>query len=294
MEAIDHRVERLQQQLTSNCEVCCSNGMLSTFPEAFRFSFLVEHVGIIVCHRGHFNLIAANKGYKVRSGKTIFINRGIYFHISDHSDDCLYTLLFYRVDSIRDLLGNTVLGMKFWEIINPAACQIVDTDDTTDLSHYISLFTTLPDDNTDVFVEKERLLLMLSLTYRLCSIFSNMTGSNQSTSERQTEIYIKLIKLVERYYNQHHNVTFYADRLCLSPKYLSSIVKAISGFTVQQHVFKAITRRSIFLLNNTDLSVKQISDSLHFPNPSFFGTFFKKQTGMSPRLFREKNKKTSL
>ena len=137
------------------------------------------------------------------------------------------------------------------------------------------------------------MLLMLSLTYRLCSVFSKMIGSNHSISERQTDIYIRLIELVGKYYDRHRSVAFYADKLCLSPKYLSSIVKSISGLTVQQHVFKAIVRRSILLMNNTDMSIKQISDSFHFPNPSSFGTFFKKHTGMSPRTFRQLNKKTS-
>lgn len=293
MSLMADNIEKLQQQLTTDCEVCCSHGMLDKFPNALRVSFLVEHVGIIVCHRGNFTIVAGGDTFKVEHGRTIFLNRGEYFHVVDSSADCLYSLLFYRIDTIRDILGNTVMGMKFWDVINPSSCQIVTNDKTSDIGNYISLFASLPDDDNDVFIEKERMLLMLSLTYRLCSVFSKMIGSNHSISERQTDIYIRLIELVGKYYDRHRSVAFYADKLCLSPKYLSSIVKSISGLTVQQHVFKAIVRRSILLMNNTDMSIKQISDSFHFPNPSSFGTFFKKHTGMSPRTFRQLNKKTS-
>ena len=293
MSLMADNIEKLQQQLTTDCEVCCSHGMLDKFPNALRVSFLVEHVGIIVCHRGNFTIVAGGDTFKVEHGRTIFLNRGEYFHVVDSSADCLYSLLFYRIDTIRDILGNTVMGMKFWDVINPSSCQIVTNDKTADIGNYISLFAYLPDDDNDVFIEKERMLLMLSLTYRLCSVFSKMIGSNHSISERQTDIYIRLIELVGKYYDRHRSVAFYADKLCLSPKYLSSIVKSISGLTVQQHVFKAIVRRSILLMNNTDMSIKQISDSFHFPNPSSFGTFFKKHTGMSPRTFRQLNKKTS-
>lgn len=293
MSLMADNIEKLQQQLTTDCEVCCSHGMLDKFPNALRVSFLVEHVGIIVCHRGNFTFVAGGDTFKVEHGRTIFLNRGEYFHVVDSSADCLYSLLFYRIDTIRDILGNTVMGMKFWDVINPSSCQIVTNDKTADIGNYISLFASLPDDDNDVFIEKERMLLMLSLTYRLCSVFSKMIGSNHSISERQTDIYIRLIELVGKYYDRHRSVAFYADKLCLSPKYLSSIVKSISGLTVQQHVFKAIVRRSILLMNNTDMSIKQISDSFHFPNPSSFGTFFKKHTGMSPRTFRQLNKKTS-
>ena len=293
MSLMADNIEKLQQQLTTDCEVCCSHGMLDKFPNALRVSFLVEHVGIIVCHRGKFTIVAGGDTFKVEHGRTIFLNRGEYFHVVDSSANCLYSLLFYRIDTIRDILGNTVMGMKFWDVINPSSCQIVTNDKTADIGNYISLFASLPDDDNDVFIEKERMLLMLSLTYRLCSVFSKMIGSNHSISERQTDIYIRLIELVGKYYDRHRSVAFYADKLCLSPKYLSSIVKSISGLTVQQHVFKAIVRRSILLMNNTDMSIKQISDSFHFPNPSSFGTFFKKHTGMSPRTFRQLNKKTS-
>ena len=293
MSLMADNIEKLQQQLTTDCEVCCSHGMLDKVPNALRVSFLVEHVGVIVCHRGNFTIVAGGDTFKVEHGRTIFLNRGEYFHVVDSSADCLYSLLFYRIDTIRDILGNTVMGMKFWDVINPSSCQILTNDKTADIGNYISLFASLPDDDNDVFIEKERMLLMLSLTYRLCSVFSKMIGSNHSISERQTDIYIRLIELVGKYYDRHRSVAFYADKLCLSPKYLSSIVKSISGLTVQQHVFKAIVRRSILLMNNTDMSIKQISDSFHFPNPSSFGTFFKKHTGMSPRTFRQLNKKTS-
>ena len=286
MEAKTQRLKELQRQLTSDSEVCCSGEALDTFPEAFKMSFLVEHVGIIVCHRGKFTIRAGNELHEVCEGYTVFINRGTYLHVTETSSDCLYSLLFYRVDSIRDILGNTIMGMKFWEVIHPTTCRIIANEETGDILHYIALFASLGDYTKDVFIEKERMLLMLSLTYKLCSIFSKTMSSSASLSARQTDIYIKFINLTGKYYDSERGVAFYADKLCISPKYLSAIVKQISGITAQQHIFKAIIRRSIFLMNNTDKSVKEISDSLHFANPSAFGTFFKKHTGASPRLFR--------
>ena len=83
-------------------------------------------------------------------------------------------------------------------------------------------------------------------------------------------------------------MTFYADKLCLSPKYLTALVKSVSGYTVQQLIFKAIIRRSIFLINSTSKTIQEIADDLSFPNASAFGTFFKKQTGHSPKHYRRK------
>ena len=95
---------------------------------------------------------------------------------------------------------------------------------------------------------------------------------------------MQFMQLVDRYYDRERGVRFYADRLCLSPKYLTMLVK--SGSTVQQLVFKAITKRAISLVSTTDKSIKEIADILHFPNASAFGTFFKKQVGVSPVAYR--------
>lgn len=85
---------------------------------------------------------------------------------------------------------------------------------------------------------------------------------------------------------QERGVEFYADKLCLSPEYLSAISKSVCGYTVQELVFKAIIRKSISLLKNTQKDIQEISNEFGFPNASYFGTFFRKQMGMSPQQYR--------
>ena len=100
------------------------------------------------------------------------------------------------------------------------------------------------------------------------------------------DTFIQLIRLVERYYKQERGVAFYADKLCLSPKYLSALSKSVCGYTVQELVFRAIIRRSMLLLKNSNKTIQEISNEFHFPNASAFGTFFKKDTGLSPLHYR--------
>lgn len=129
-------------------------------------------------------------------------------------------------------------------------------------------------------------LLLLALTHRLCSIYSRKLQAASGKVGRKNEVFMKLIELIERYYMQERGVEFYADKLCLSPKYLSLVSKKISGYTVQELVFKAIVRKCISLLKNTQKTIQEISDEMNFPNASYFGTFFKKQTGFSPLQYR--------
>ena len=144
-----------------------------------------------------------------------------------------------------------------------------------------------PETQEEPFNFYERKLLLLSLTYRLCSIFHRKLMAGGSVGARRTEIFLRLIQLIDQFYMSERGVEFYADKLCLSPKYLSGLSKSICGYTVQELVFKEIVRKSMSLLNGTSKTVLEISEELNFPSASSFGTFFKKQTGLSPQKYRE-------
>ena len=124
------------------------------------------------------------------------------------------------------------------------------------------------------YSQHEQKLLLMAVTYRLCSIFSSTFKTAGKEMERKVEVFESLVKLIEKNFMRERSVAFYADQLCITPKYLSVIVKSVCGKTVQQLLFKAIIRRSIYLMKNTNMTIQQIASDLSFPNASFFGTFY--------------------
>ncbi len=244
-------------------------------------------MGIIVCTSGKFTIRCEDVEYVVNKGETAFLSHDVHFSVTKHSADCSVVIILYRADSIRDILGITIVGMKFIEMLNPRDCWVMHTGHEDELAKYSELLALNNSDN-NVFATNERRLLLLSLTYRLCNIFHEISKDNDNASSRKLEIYMQLIQLIDQYYTSERGVRFYADRLCLSPKYLTSLVKSVSDNSVQELVFKAITKKAISLITTTDKSIKEIADYLNFPNASAFGTFFKKQVGMSPINYRQK------
>ena len=138
----------------------------------------------------------------------------------------------------------------------------------------------------DTYSCHEQNLLLMAVTYRLCSIFSASFKPVGKKMDRKIEIFETLVKLIEQNFMRERSVAFYADKLCVTSKYLTVMVKSLCGKTVQQLIFKAIIRRSIYLMKNTNKTILQIATELSFPNASAFGTFFKKHTGLSPMNFR--------
>lgn len=176
--------------------------------------------------------------------------------------------------------------MYLYTTLTPEPCYVWTSGEESDLVRYIALLGRHRKSAQNPFDNHECKLLLLALTYRLCSIYSRRIIEEKNVAGHKIDTFIKLIRLIEKYYMQERGVAFYADKLCLSPKYLSALSKSVCGYTVQELVFRAIIRKSIFWLKNTNKSVQEISDDLNFPNASFFGTFFKKQTGLAPSYYR--------
>ena len=87
---------------------------------------------------------------------------------------------------------------------------------------------------------------------------------------------------------KHRTVEAYANELCISPKYLTTICRKYSGKTANEWITEHVLEDIRYYLKQTDLSIKQICDQLGFPNPSFFGRYVKEHFGMTPVEFRSR------
>lgn len=277
---------RFERDLMAGKDICCLTGEVKTFPKVLCRPFRMSYVGLIVCEKGSFCFDVDKKNFTARAGETVFLSEGNDFCIGELSDDLRVSMLFYRVDPIREILGSSIVAMYLYTTLTPEPCYVWTSGEESDLARYIALLGRHRKSAQNPFDNHECKLLLLALTYRLCSIYSRRIIEEKNVAGHKIDTFIKLIRLIEKYYMQERGVAFYADKLCLSPKYLSALSKSVCGYTVQELVFRAIIRKSIFWLKNTNKSVQEISDDLNFPNASFFGTFFKKQTGLAPSHYR--------
>lgn len=113
-------------------------------------------------------------------------------------------------------------------------------------------------------------------------------GEMNAQCSRGDALFYKFIVEVENNFKQERSVSFYADRLCVSPKHLSAVVKEVSSRTAGEWIDYYVVNEIKRLLTSTDLSIQEISCKLHFVNQSFFGKYFKSHAGLSPRDFRNK------
>ena len=106
------------------------------------------------------------------------------------------------------------------------------------------------------------------------------------TTTRSRMVLEQFIRLVGEYHTKYRNVGFYADKLCLTPKYLSKLIKTASGKSAPEWIDSYVILEAKNLLKYSDIAVKEIVYRLNFPNQSVFYKFFKMRTGMTPSEYR--------
>ena len=114
--------------------------------------------------------------------------------------------------------------------------------------------------------------------------YSDMVLASQS---REQTIFDRFIQLVNQHCAEQHQISYYADRMCLTERYLSTVIRQTSGVTAKEWIDRALIMRIKVELRHTDKSIARIAEDLNFANTSFFCKYFKRETCMTPGKYRE-------
>lgn len=112
------------------------------------------------------------------------------------------------------------------------------------------------------------------------------------TPERNTSfsnhIVEKFLLLVQENFKKERFLEYYAEKLEITTKHLSRTVKSQTGYSAVEWINRFVILEAKVMLSSSNLNIQQISEELNFPTQSFFGKYFKKATGMTPKEFRNK------
>lgn len=109
-----------------------------------------------------------------------------------------------------------------------------------------------------------------------------------ASASRQYELYTRFMDEVRKAYTQQRAIGYYAERLCVTPKYLSQVVRAASGRFAGEWIADFVILEAKAMLKSRRYSIQQVADSLNFATQSFFGKYFKDRVGMSPSEYMRK------
>ena len=105
---------------------------------------------------------------------------------------------------------------------------------------------------------------------------------------RQQQLFPNFKRLIHQHCEVQRNIPFYAEKLHITPHYLSAVIKEISGQSVMFWLNRAVILRAKVLLNTKGMMIYEIADRLNFSSPSAFHNFFKRITGLTPKEYQTK------
>lgn len=137
------------------------------------------------------------------------------------------------------------------------------------------------------------LTLFRVLAYRICRAIDDRLGqpandakASNVTRDRNAVYFNTFIEELSKNYLQERSVGFYADRLHLTPKYLTTLLRTTTGRTASEWIDEYVVLEAKNLLKYSTMNIQEVAYYLHFPNQSFFGKYFKQHTGMTPSAYR--------
>ena len=155
-----------------------------------------------------------------------------------------------------------------------------------------SLFMILKDTvrSEDYFRTDITKRLLAAYLYKLGSILYRHRPELQTEAakplKREEILFKEFIRLVSKHHRKERRVDFYAEQLFLSPKHFSTVIKKVSGKTAGQWIDDYVVLEAKTLLKYSAMSIQEVAYYMNFPNPSFFGKYFKQHTNMSPSEYK--------
>lgn len=122
----------------------------------------------------------------------------------------------------------------------------------------------------------------------LCQLMAPLVEAQDARQgSRKKQIFDRFLEELRQHCTMERSIGFYAERLCLTPKYLSQVVHAVSGRHAGEWIRDYVILEAKALLKSGQYTIQQVSDMLNFANQSFFGVYFKKAVGCSPTVYKE-------
>ena len=267
-----------------------SETILRTLQYPVRFDGFI----IFYLKKGHFTVDVNLKTYEVRERSLMILVPGNIIKVSHYNEASIgETQLIFVLISKEFMSGIRFDFLKVFQdsvrlLDNP--CITLDDFQMSLANDYFNLARKVLG---APFSNKREIIgsLLTSLTYLSTDVWTRQVDEARKNTAAQhnprlNQIFERFIALVNEYHSSERGMAFYADKLCLTPKYLSKLIKQASGRSAHDWIDEFVVLEAKNLLKYSNMAIKEIVFQLHFHNQSVFYKFFKTHTGMTPSEYR--------
>ncbi len=247
--------------------------------------FIFNGIMMCTCIKGNARFRLNYREMGIEAGQILTVMPGQIIRTEQQSDDFFCEMLFFPLDFIANYPSPSDFDLIL--LLNEYPCINIPEDIMQSIlklhaliiKHYQKMENELEEEIIKTMLYA--LLLMVVSVYR-----ANGKVNIRLSRSRQEELTENFFKLLFEYYKQERNVAFYADKLCLTAKYLTTTIRKVTGRYILAWINEIVIIGVKTYLRNTNMTMLQISEEFNFSNPSFFSKYFKQYTGMTPMQYR--------
>lgn len=228
--------------------------------------------------KGHIRLEYNLEALEVGEGTLLVTFPGSIIRISDYEESKVADSELYFLMVSKEILGKLQPSI----LRNP--CLVFSEEDYALAEDYFHIARRVMSSSRE---RKEDIIVpLLSSFANLVSGDAMLRNSERGPASRQELLYESFITLVTEHHMKERGVAFYADKLNITPKYLSRVIKKVSGRSAPDWIDSFVILEAENLLRYSGMSVKEIAYALNFNSQSLFYKFFLSHTGMAPTAYR--------
>lgn len=263
-----------------------SGAQIKDYSFNFQHPNIIEGIALAICVQGTAHVKINLQEYHIEPNMIVMFLPNYLLEICDYSDDWLIEFIFISFDFVSDF--KLIAEKDLFEQIGKITCLKIKEEEILNLLDFHAFIVKKYKREGHMYREEITKSLLHTLVYEVLGLlYTCEITINSKALSRNEELLTQFIGLLFQFHRQERSVKFYAGKMFLTPKYLSKMIREASGKSVLQWIDEMVIMEAKAMLKSSNLTVLQISEKLNFSNASFFSSYFKKRTGISPIQYRE-------
>ena len=251
--------------------------------------FKVNFIAYVMVTEGRLTVDMNNVTYHLEKNCSLFVDRKMVIENVKHTENFSCVICAMSTDMGFAFFNKSLLQSIMHIMANPVI-KMEQTEVDLMMKYYDLLVFKMDHQEMSFGRETVRDIIRCFAYDLLSNINRHLNQDNDDDMLRQSDrIYRRFMFLLADNTNVNRSVKSYADELCVSPKYLTSVCRKHSDCTASELIATAVISRIKQLLLYSDLSIKEVASEMGFDNLSFFGKYVKKHLGLSPNHYRKAN-----
>lgn len=249
---------------------------------------LIDGFIALVMMQGTARVSIGTEQYDLKPNTLLYVHDESIVKTVECSEDARAYVVAFSQKFISNVPVDVATSLPVYMRLGKWPCMELSDNDISELRQLFLLIKTMLESDKNKYKSDIIHTLFTTVFYILSDIDQRNVEEERMRHGRCGLIFERFMSLLKTYHKSERSVGFYAREMNITPKYLSSVVKEVSGKTAARWIDEYVILEAKTLLKYSSMSIQEIAYALNFSSQSFFGKYFKQHTGSSPSRFKRK------